>query len=126
MKIRKLIIIVGVFMFALLVFGWFWLPGARHQARAKATLMTLQVVATTSRYYFDNCGVWPSSIAELTTTNNPKQAIFLSVGSPPLKDAWGRPLTYIPFNATNGSGAVQSHTRDLDGREVVYEVKFGP
>ena len=88
--------------------------------------MTLQAVATASRYYFTNCGVWPSSINELTTTNNPKQAIFLFVGSTPLADAWDRPLTYIPVNATNGSGAVQSRARDCDGREVVYEVRFGP
>lgn len=126
MKIRKLIIIVGVFFFTLLVVGFFWLPGVRHQAQANATLMTLEVVAIASRYYFTDCGVWPSSIAELTTTNNPKQAVFLGVGNPPLADAWGRPLTYIPFNTTNGSGAVRSHSHDRDGREVVYEVKFGP
>jgi len=68
----------------------------------------------------------PSTTTELTTTNNPKQAIFLSVGNPPLSDAWGQPLTYIPFSETNGSGVVQSHTRDRGGRDVVYEAKFGP
>jgi len=123
-KIRKLIKVGAVLAVAIFAVGFFWLPGARERARAKATLMVLQAVASASHIYFTNCGVWPRTIGELTTTNNPRGAIFLLVCSPPLADAWGQPLTYTPFNETNGS--VQSHTRKRDGREVVYEVRFGP
>jgi hypothetical protein len=122
---RRFVIIVGVFMSGVFVVGVLWLPTARHQAQAKATLMTLDLVATVSRLYFSNCGVWPRTISELTTTNNPKQTVFLLVVGSPLGDGWGRPFTYIPFNPTNGSGSVQSHAHDRHGREVLYEVRFG-
>ncbi len=125
MRTRKLIVFVAIFISGIFILGLFWLPGTREQARVNVTLLNLQAVAAASRSYFTNCGVWPRTISELTTTNNPKQAVFLVVTRPPLADAWGQPLAYLPYDASNRAGAVQSRKRGGDGRQVVYEVKFG-
>ena len=125
MKLRKRILFLAVFLLiALLVMWGLALREMKQRARVASTLMKLQAVANASRGYFSDCGVWPRTISEMTTANNPKQAVYLEFSNPPPKDGWGRPLTYLPFNTSTGSGAVQSRSRD--GREIRYEVKFGP
>ena len=124
MKLRKRILFLSAFLLiVILVVGWVSLREMKQRARVASTLMKLQAVANASRGYFSDCGVWPRAISEMTTANNPKQAVYLEFSDPTPKDGWGRPLTYLPFNTNTGFGAVQSRSRD--GREILYEVKFG-
>jgi hypothetical protein len=121
---RKPVVFITGFALAIMLAGSLLLPSAREQAKARVTLVTLSAVAAASRSYFTNCGSWPRTINELTTTNNPKQAVFLYVSTPPLVDGWGNPLTYIPFDPTSHAGCIQSRRHYGNGAEAIYEMKF--
>jgi len=124
-KIRQIILFIAGFLSALLLTACLWFPCVRERTRERATTASLLVVAEASRSYLTNCGAWPRKISELTTTNNPRQTLFLSLPGPYPADGWGRPLTYIPYDPNIGSGAVQSRTHAPDGEDIVYEVRFG-
>jgi type II secretory pathway pseudopilin PulG len=124
-KIRQIILFIAGFLSALLLTAYLWFPCLRERTREKATTASLLVVAEASRSYFTNCGTWPQTISELTTTNNPKHSLFLWLPGPYPLDGSGRPLTYVPYDSNTGSGAVQSRKRIPGGAEIIYEVRFG-
>jgi hypothetical protein len=97
---------------------------AQYRARKTATAVLPTNVANASRAYFTNYGVWPRSLTELTTTNNPQHLIFAEFSGEQLTDAWGHPITYEPFDSSKGRGSVTAAARDPNGAPIVFVLDF--
>ena len=97
---------------------------AQYRARARVTGAILTNVASASRAYFTNYGVWPRSLADLTTRNNPQHLIFIEFDGDQLTDGWGHAIRYVPFDSSKGQGSVIATARDRNGTPVLFSVDF--
>lgn len=122
--LKKLFVSLPFLIVALAIIAVIALRPAQYRARKAATAVILTNVANASRAYFTNYGVWPRSLAELTTTNNPQHLIFIEFQGDQLADAWGHPITYQPFNSSKGRGSVTATARDPSGAPIVFTVDF--
>jgi hypothetical protein len=121
-------IVLGALCLAGLVAGaaWLWLVwrGFSYTEKFTRTAMTLRNVAMASRTYFKMCGAWPTTVTQLTTTNNPAGVLFLYSPRSEVMDGWGHPLEYIPFDPRTGAGAVRSHLPKKRGEGSIMEETF--
>ena len=121
---KKILLSMACLIGALAIIAVLALRPAQYRARKTATTMILTNVANASRAYFTNYGFWPRSLTDLTTTNNPQRLIFIEFPGEQLTDAWGHPITYLPFDSSKGRGSVTSAARDPHGVPIVFVVDF--
>src|SRR5690242_13075978 len=121
---KKILLSLPCLIILLAIIGVIALRPAQYRARKRATAVILTHVANASRAYFTNYGVWPRSLTELTTANNPQHLIFIELPAEQLTDAWGHPITYVPFDSSTGSGSVTAAARDPKGAPIVFRVDF--
>ena len=98
MRVPKRIALIWIGLLTLvglsLAFAW---PSVRFKMRVAHTRTALDLVAAAARSYFTNCAAWPQTVAQLTTTNNPKGLVFLLVENSEVIDGWGGPVTLEAF-----------------------------
>jgi type II secretory pathway pseudopilin PulG len=124
MKIQKRVLIAVALLIAAAAGVGAILRGLRYTARRDFTRVVLTNIAFESRAYFTNFGVWPRTLAELTTTNNPGAMIFYEFDGKQPTDGWGKPISYIPFEQSTGRGSVCARVPDQEGRVTLLEVRF--
>ena len=113
---------ISVFLAAVIVISvaytiFFILPPLNRRARMAQTKIILDQVAIASKQYYAEYGVWPHSLSELTHSHNPRKIRFLEAPSTGVTDGWGKPITYIQYDGSEGSGKARSGG---------YEVGFAP
>ena len=121
---KKILLLVPCLIVALGIIAVVALRPAQYRARKAATAVILTNVANASRAYFTNYGFWPRSLTDLTTTNNPWHLIFIEFPGDQLTDAWGHPITYLPFDSSKGRGSVTAAAHDPNGTSIVFVVDF--
>ena len=125
MKIQKRILIPVILLTAAVaIAGAILLRGPQYAARITATRLVLTNLAFESRAYYTNFGVWPRTMAELTTTNNPGAMIFYEFDGKQPTDGWGKSISYFPYDPSSGKGSVCAHVPDQRGRPTLLEISF--
>jgi type II secretory pathway pseudopilin PulG len=117
--------VIVLLLTALLIISSLATVTSRRIAKTRLDLSCLQMA---SRNYFQVYAVWPNSIRDLESDANPRKILFVAP-APATKDAWGRPLVYVPFYASLGYGRVLSYGRDGKpgggGPDRDIEFRFG-